>query len=277
MIKRRNPSKFWIALWSDPVAYSPYANKAGDFKNLTENAKKDYEIEIFKKADLLVFTNYHQMVYMLGKDINKYKEKSIIITHGFDPDFYSGEIEHPSNEKIVFAYIGHLDKNRTIIELANGLKDSKFKNMFKVKIIGHLPQDQVDYLIKNDLMEIFEVQGSLSWHESLREMQKCDFLLSMDPNYLNMDYSQQMGSKIADYLGSMKPILFLSYDKGISADIAKSTGNKIIRNNAQEIAKFLDRVAVFGLWKPKFEKYQQFNSRNISRTFDSEISKRLRK
>lgn len=274
-IKKSHPSKYWIALWSDPVAYSPYANKAGDFKSPTENAKKDYENEVFKKADLLVFTNYHQMVYMLGKDLAKYRKKSIVVTHAFDPDYYPKEEVAVEKDRIVFGYVGHLDKFRNLYELAKGLKECKHREMFKVKIVGHVPEEQVDYLAQNELQDIFEIEGERSWGDALLEMKKCDFLVSMDPSYVNMDYSQQMSSKIADYLGTMKPILFMSYDKGISADIARETGNKLIPNRAEEISKFLSRIAVFGLWRPDYDSYQKYNSAYVSAAFDEEVRNRL--
>lgn len=276
-IKKRRNTIPWVALWSDPVAFSPYANKAGDFENVAEIKKKEYEKEIFRKADLLVFTNYHQMIYMLGDDFKKYREKSVIVHHGFDPDYYPKE-NYPSEEdRIVLAYIGHMDEYRNLYELANGLKLSKYGSMFKVILIGHVPEEQLDYVKKLGLEDIFEYLGEKSWEECLIEMKKCDILVSMDPNYVNMDYSQQMSSKIADYLGAKKPILFMSYDKGISADIANYTNNKLIRNRGEDVAKFLDSVATLGIWMPDYEKYEIFNSRNISAYFDKQIFLKLLK
>ncbi len=276
-IKSKNPDIFWIALWSDPVAFSPYADKAGDFEDPQEIKKKRYELEIFNKADLLIFTNHHQLVFMLDKELEKFSSKSIVVHHGFDDDYYPKNHINKDTEKIVLAYIGHMDDYRNLYELAKGVQLSKFKDRFEIRLIGHVPDEQLQFLKENDLDHIFHYYGELSWHDCLIEMKKCDVLVSMDPKYKNMDYSQQMSSKIADYLGSRKPVLFMSFERGISADVARLTGNKLIRNEKNAISETLDDIAVFGVWSPNLEGYEIYNARNVSREMDKEISKRLAK
>jgi glycosyltransferase involved in cell wall biosynthesis len=274
-IKMKYPGIPWIALWSDPVAYSPYANKAGDFENVGERRKKEYEKEIFSKADLLIFTNYHQMVYMLADELEKYRGKSLIIHHGFDEKYYPKDKSRNSSDKIVTAYVGHLDEYRNLYELADGLRKSKFSDRFLVKLIGHVPENQLRYIEECGLKEVFTYMGELSWEECLKEMEQCDFLITMDPNYVNMEYSQQMSSKIADYLGSKKPVLFMSYDKGISADIAKETGNRLIWNRKDDIANMMDEIAIFGIWVPLLSAYENYNENRIAAQLDKTINDRF--
>lgn len=274
-IKSKNPDVFWIALWSDPVAYSPYADKAGDFDNPQEIKKKNYENEIFKNADLLIFTNHHQMVFMLDKEFDKWYSKSIVVHHGYDESYYPKMNIKKETEKIVLAYIGHMDEHRNLYELAEGVRLSKFKDRFEIRLIGHVPDEQLQFLRENGLDNLFHYYGELSWQDCLIEMKKCDVLISMDPKYKNMDYSQQMSSKIADYLGSKKPVLFMSFEKGISADVARVTGNKLIQNEKCAISETLDDIAVFGVWSPNLEGYDVFNAKNVAHEMDQEISKRL--
>ena len=275
IIKERLPGILWAALWSDPVAYSPYANTAGDFENPAEIKKKEYEKQIFKEADILIFTNKYQMEYMLAEDYDHYIHKCIVVHHGFDLEYYPENTLAADDERIVCGYIGHMDEYRTVYELAEGVLGSKYKEKFRIKLIGHVPEIQRDFLMENGLGDIFEYMGELSWEDCLIEMKRCDFLITMDPDYKNMDYSQQMSSKIADYLGSFRPILFMSFPKGISADIARETGNKLIGNNKAEISKVLDDIAIFGVWKPDYDNYMNYSAKNTSAVLDDEVFRKL--
>ena len=277
-IKRKFPNTFWITYWGDPVANVPniLAEIGRTYNSQEELTKVEYEREIFEKSDLIIFTNDYQKRFMLGDEFERYSDKSISIPHSYSKLLYPKyDCNHNSDGRVVISHIGHLYKIRHIFHLINALYSNKYYNKFLFKIVGQFQRSE-NYINKLGLRGNFQFLGELDYFESLKEMHNSDILLSVDATVDIIDHSIFMPSKISDYLGAFKPILFISYDKGVAADIARETNNTLSLNNEIDIGVTLNSIIENGIWEPDYSKYQEYDSVNVSQKFDAEIRQRLK-
>jgi len=98
---------------------------------------------------------------------NKYATKNILITNGFDADFFN-KVEFSKNEKLEILFVGRLVAQKNPLSLINALQILAVNNVnFNATIIGDGPlKNNVSKLIaKYNLSKFIKLTGWVSKHE----------------------------------------------------------------------------------------------------------------
>lgn len=258
-IKKKYPSVKWIASFADPIGKNPYELLAyisnnskikGPLKPRAMyypdvilpilNIIPDSGIQLmnkllmlekraFKQADMFIFPSYDQCSYSLGIDIQKYKNKCLILPHSYDRDLYP-KTAPKTNEKICFTYIGYADNLRTPKPFIKALKIIKdihpqLLEKIQVKIIGNIPEDIEDMVQSYFLYDTVSVLPSVNYQESLHLMQVSDWLLHIEAIFSFLpNESIFFASKVADYIGAQKPIFAIAGENSTVSRIVKKVG-----------------------------------------------------
>lgn len=315
-IKEKYPKIKWIASFGDPIANNPYQeiskttspyqvkgqgmlelglkriispkrilmNFIWNYRNnnyikkctrikIDEKLQKD----VFNMADKIIFNSEYQRDYMMNEYSAKIKNKSLILPHTYDEDFYNYKLKN-NNEKIVISYIGHCDDIRTPQTLFDALKRLKVQDLdlykkLHIDFYGNLADKDKVKIIDNDLVDVVKVNKSVKYFESLEIMRKSDYLLLVDANLSTIiDKNIFFAAKLADYLGSKRPIFGITMYDGPSAKILRETNNIMSSFSVEEIYMNL-RYILDGKIKDIKYDANNYNAKNVSKNFDEELEK----
>ena len=307
-IKKRDKNVFWIASFSDPLAYSPYT-KLIEEKNPYKNTKftvtkpikngiwnlrrlhyrlcddpekknKRIQKKTLMNADLIVFNNTYQMKYILSR-YKKYnfEKKSVIVPHSFDESFYE-KVNKFYKDKKVMSFLGHLDNYRNakvFLEAANRIKkeDKKLKDKIEFRFYGNIGEKDKVYIDKNNMSDIIKICKPVTYLESLKVMKQSDYLLLIDANldeYLKENIF--FASKIVDYLGSGSNIFAITMDKGISKDVILKSGGVVSNFETEEVYNNLKNIINDKTKYKLNDNYiKLFNNKEVSKNFDIFLEK----
>lgn len=206
----------WIAHNSDPWVDNPHAHFKSYMKSINERLEKD----CFNKADKLIFTSIETSGFYKNKYPNL-EQKIEYINHSFDKNLFP--INKNKNIKITIRYIGSFYGNRTPKPLFDAIAKLNKEDLIKftIELIGGGKKAKLllsEYNFKN-----VYVRESVSYLKSLDLMASSDYLLVIDAP--SQDISVFFPSKLADYIGAMKPILGIS-PKGATSRILEELGYK---------------------------------------------------
>ena len=300
----------WIASFADPMFNSPYvlyntainsfdektANKiVNNYEDIFKNPdKKEYEcfkslieekekiLKVFEQCDLMIFTNKYQLKWMLGDLYNKYKDKCLVLSHSYDPDFYLYH-EKRKNNITKFLFMGHTDQFRNLNNFVKAIsyivKDNpKFLKRIKVTLIGNIYEETINLIKQNKLERIFAIEKNVDYMSSLDLMSKSDVLLHSDAKFEFMNgLNVYFASKISDYLGSEKLIFSLSTEVGPTVDVLRETNHIVcevddIDKIKQEIIDIVD-----GKYTDLKHDNYIYSSPNIVKGYDEEVMKVLKR
>lgn len=233
--------------------------------------------QVLNNADKIIFNSEYQKDYMMNGYKEEIKKKSLILPHTFDEDFYNYNLKD-NNDKLTISYIGHCDDTRTPNTFFDALKRLKENNIdlynkLHIDFYGDLADKDKVKIIDNDLVDIVKVNKNVTYFESLEIMCKSDYLLLIDANLSTiLDKNIFFAAKLADYLGSRKPIFGITMYDGPSADILRETNNIISSFSVEEIYINLRMILEN---KIEFKKYniEKYNAKNVSKIFDEEVLK----
>ena len=303
-IKKKYPNTYWIASFADPIACNPYEllayvknglpNKLS--KLIMKNPKRyipktgilpnkglsilremqRLEKEVVDLADMFIFPSIEQCKYSLGKDYDLYKEKCLIIPHAYDKELFPDTVDS-NKEEFVFTYIGHADSIRNPIKFLEALKiireiePNTFKKI-KLRFVGNMPRNIIDVSYAFFLYNNVCIEEPVDYLESLKIMMESDCLLHVDGVFDFLENgSIFFASKLADYMGSGKPILGIVTEGSPAANILKESKNLCCNaNNVQEIAENMLKV-VKGSVKVDTSYYNQYNVQNVYISLDEAI------
>lgn len=104
-------------------------------------------------------------------------------------------------------------------------------------------------------------------------MRKSDYLLLVDANLSTIiDKNIFFAAKLADYLGSKRPIFGITMYDGPSAKILRETNNIVSSFSVEEIYMNL-RYILDGKIKDIKYDANNYNAKNVSKNFDEELEK----
>jgi glycosyltransferase involved in cell wall biosynthesis len=220
------------------------------------------------------------MKYML-KDYSRnevLEQKCIILPHSYDESMYPAE--DFKNDKIIFSYVGHLDDIRTPKLLFMALKDLKnenndLSNKVHFNFYGNLSDNDKLYLINNDLLDLVSLKNSIDYIESLKVMKKSDWLIHIDANISDvLPYNIFFAAKIADYLGSRKPIFGMTMLDGASADILRVCNELVVSFSKEDIKNYLYLI-IYKNYKLNFsdDASYKYNAINVAKMLDELLFK----
>ncbi|MBM7606268.1 glycosyltransferase involved in cell wall biosynthesis [Metabacillus crassostreae] len=243
--KRQYPESRWIAEFSDPLLFDIEAKKRqvdiADnqyIKSLETSVKKEgmpagntdnlffwCEYLPYVFADELIFTNKHQLKYMMDVfPINEVKEiikkKAIIAPHPTLPEryYHLEEVDYPliSDDHVNLAYFGNFYSKRNLNDIFEGLKltGDNVRQRILVHVFTSKPQE-LEYSLKGDLLEDnIIVNGYVDFYKFLNLCTQFDCLIVNDSTTLdNKDINPYLPSKLSDYSGSGSEIWGI-YEEG---------------------------------------------------------------
>lgn len=229
-----------------------------NFELLTE--LKSLEDMAFDSADCIICNNYEQKKYM--SDWHRNCQKISVIPHSFEPSLYKAVDNNNRDLSVVeFAFIGSSDHCRSLVPLVNALKilkdrkESQFDELSQsfgtvpaiqqihVKIVGNHPVVLKD-LVRNFLLEdTVEFIENVDYLTSLEYMSMADWLINIDAEFEWLKPTVFFAGKLADYLGSGKPILSLTDANSPADSITKGTqGVSLYSRKPEDIADCLESI-----------------------------------
>ena len=313
-IKQLYPDIKWIASFGDPIGNNPYTLltrtsspysikgkletgeagyryalspkriiknkiwKIGNKKYLKKVDKEKTHISIenntLQNADMIILNNKYQFDYML-KGNKELENKTVIIPHTYDLDLYPKTSHKKEDNKIHFAFLGHLDKYRspkTLFEAVKRLKenDNEIASKVSFDFYGNMDNSDKLYILDNYLSDIINIKESVDYLESLKIMKESDWLINIDGNIGKiMSTNIFFAAKIADYLGSGSNIFSITFNEGASADILREANCIVSSFSSDEIYMHLKNI-IYNKEECKINKeiIKKYDAKNVSKEFD---------
>lgn len=240
----------------------------------------------FENADLLIFNNQYQFERAFLGDYARFKNKGIIVPHGYDLSLYpkkkiSSEI---SDDKKHFVYVGHLDALRNAKPLLDALgnlknNDGSLGEKVSFDFYGHIDDGDKVAIIDNNIADLVTLHSDISYLDSLEKISQADWLILIDANLnTQLDEYIYFPAKLVDYLGARKNILAITQLRGASADIMRSVeAGQIVTHSADEIALYLAKI-IYQNYSPtnyNKEQWRNYDARKIATEFDDILKKKL--
>lgn len=239
----------------------------------------DIQKEVINKSNYSIYNSTYQEKYMLKDYKNKEElsKKSIILPHSFDSTLYPKKTI--KNDKLVFSYIGHLDDIRSPRLLLEGVKILKAKdeNLSKKVVFnfyGNMSDSDKLYIIDNELLDVINIKKGVDYLKSLEIMTSSDYLLHIDANISEITNENIFfAAKLADYLGSKKPIIGITMLDGISADILRENNSLVLTFSKNDILNYLYLI-IYENYKFKMndKTRKNYDALQVAKKFDSFIS-----
>ena len=312
-IKQAHPHVKWIASFGDPVKNNPYQHidcslhSYHGMDNLINRDKPKRFRYSFKRflyalvwrhrhkyaskicrelaqieddtlqcADTIIFNNESQKRFMVTTP--EIAAKSVVIHHSFDPTFYASSVKKPTDGKIHFLFSGHLDVIRTAYPLLRALKDLKedmpdLAERAEFVFYGEMADSDLLYLVKNDLMDVVKFHKPIPYLQSLKEMQKADWLLHIDGNIgLTNDENIFFAAKVADYFGSGTNIFAITMPQGDIVDILNRAGEVVVSFSSNEIKQYLYLILYENYTvTPNRDYIATFSAKAVANEFDEKV------
>ena len=311
-IKQRCPSIKWIASFSDPFIQNPFLLLKSDFldddyikakkcDSILEflspvrfmnifmlmykrkshakyvNETKKLSEDVYAFADALIVTSKWQQKYMFEKYDEIIRKKVWVLPHSFKKDLYKTESLN-QNKKLTFTYTGHLDEMRTpmlFLEAVNELKKriDDLHDSFIVNFYGSIPANCKLYIMDNELSDVIIYKDIIGYIESLEVMQQSDWLLHIDADISKVvEYNIFFAAKLADYMGTGRPIFAVTMDKGTTNEILDSYQNSVVCNmDANNIVNALYSIIIGKIKQPGKVQNGEYDSRVVAGLYDGKV------
>lgn len=256
----------WVAHFSDPWVDNPYITF---YSNWHKKFNERLESLVIIAADAVIFVSDETKELVAKKYGYGIKKKLFVIPHCFDTEAYPSSLVGDKKQKITFTYTGNFYGERSPLPLFKALQ-IMVKTMplasdnFRVIFVGLIQKEYLHIISQCNLRDIVKCVGQVSYLQSLEYMVNSDILLLIDAPAKKSVF---FPSKLADYIGTRKPILGISPLEGSSAKILKELGYSVVspddpRAIAAEIMKFLqeeERLQVPRENRNNIEKYKGGN------------------
>lgn len=246
---------------------------------------KNCQDQALKNADLLISPVLEQLKYIDSDKIAG--SKFVVFPHTFDEAFY----EHTNHEtdwerdRTHLTFTGYSDALRSLnpfLEAVKWISDRYPELLRKIKIhfIGNFPREIVDRALAWQIEDAFDFSGNLSYLETLAVMQESDWLLHVDAWFEELHEtggSIYFAGKLADYMGSGKPILALTGKNSPAASIVTQYGGIVIPSQETvQLAGVLMNIARGDAKVPTSESFRMhFRADRVAAEFDTLLENRI--
>lgn len=252
----------WVTYWSDPWLKDSTRENSSLIRKKIEGA---FEKKIIKAADRYIFvTEANREDYIKSYKIPR--EKTFIITRGYEKDLYDKIKNEPvlekiSKNKINIIYAGEIFKKlRDINPFVEAIDNDFIKSESNILFFGNIDDAQA----KNKLNKFHNVsvEGRIPYLEALNYVINSQILL-----IFGNKNSKQIPAKIYDYLGCNGYIfIILGDEKDPIQEVAKNKEKCIIVKNdvtliQSELIKLINKIKSKGL----STEYTEYEWSNISK------------
>ena len=258
-IHEAHPELPWIASIADPIAKSPYDIRAWiiEAEDMSDQTKadlmyalkygmdawrdsgrpeiaklcefKDVEDYAIKNATALIFPHEALRSYVLG---SRRRKNAYVVHHSFDHSMYPAVKEPNDNGRVKLTFTGHSDFIRTLEPLVRALQhakniDATALDRLDIQLIGHVNEEVRALIFNYDLYNCISLTPNAGYLDTLEAMQDSDWLIHVDANF---DFLEEEGGsvyfagKIADYLGTDKPVLAITGKHSPAYEIVNRAG-----------------------------------------------------
>ena len=252
-IKKADPNIPWCAYFSDPWPPhrlpAPYESSSGTLSRW----RSDRLMRLFlKSSDSIVFTSAYMRNYIIQGYERRLMDKSFLAPHL--STYWKSPFDHIYEKTLTFRHSGIINKNRNPNVLFDGIRKYLEKNKTAYKFL------RFEFLGRNyagskgkplkpphDLGKIVSFIEQKDLEATWKWIGEADILL-----LLEFQFSQGIFfyAKLSDYLHANRPILALSPNKGVVADLFKNGGGIISSpNDPNGVAEALDKL--ISLWRSK--------------------------
>lgn len=258
-IHEAHPDIPWIASIADPIAKSPYDIKAWvlEAEDMSDQTKsdliyalkygidgwrdnerpeiqklcefKDREDYAIKNATALIFPHEALRNYVLG---SRKRRNAFVVHHSFDKTMYPSLAQEGESDRVRLTFTGHSDFIRTLEPFIRALQrvktiDEDALDKLDVRLIGHVNEEARALVYNYDLYNCISIIPNAGYLETLEAMQESDWLIHVDADFGFL--KEEGGSvffagKIADYMGTDKPILAITGNHSPAYGIINQAG-----------------------------------------------------
>lgn len=219
----------WIAYFSDPWTDNPYYSHPSP-KVLAYN--RQLEDEILSSADLVLYTCEEMKNLVLGNHPCLDAHRAGVLPHAFIEEWYgAAEPEPASAETFRLLQTGSFYGPRTPLPLVESLRrlaqETPLEGRLRVDSYGLMDEPYRRAIVEAGLQEVFVAHGFVPYLDSLSMMRAHDALLLIDAPLTTTSESVFLPSKLVDYLGSHKPVIAITPERGATARVVRETGGVV--------------------------------------------------
>ena len=221
-VKKRHPELPWLAHFADPLAGNPFIR---DRIPWHEALRRRREHSFIEHADGVLFVGEQLLSYVMGR-YPEQASKAKVLFHVFDPELYpsGSERRRAPGGVLKLAYVGGFTSTRSyrpILTVVKHLEAGQADlSRVQFEFVGGQTREAAEVLNRIRPNLAFSV-GAVDYLESLRRMRDADCLILVDAN---MAQSPFYPSKLADYFGSLRPVLGISPPHSYSTELLRRHG-----------------------------------------------------
>jgi glycosyltransferase involved in cell wall biosynthesis len=184
--------------------------------------------------------------------------------------------------RITLTFIGHSDSVRSLDPIVCALAhlrdtNAKILDNLHLRFIGHVPENTNILIYNYFLHNIISVEGSVTYRASLACMQESDWLIHVDAQFdflANSGGSIFFAGKLADYMGTNRPILALTDRCSPASTIVRAAGGLCLsQDDICGIAEALTAIAEDRVDVSINRAYRDsYDATLIARDFDAKLA-----
>ncbi len=223
----------WVAELRDPWSGNVYNDRPA-WRDRLDLAM---ERRTLRSAESLVAVSP-----VVARDLQaRYSQPVITVMNGFAPEDLPAARARGRREALTIVYTGtiyegHRDPSALFEAIAH-LPDQA-RRRIRVVFYGPTQRQVCALAVGHGVLDQVEVMPAVSYAESLQRQADADLLL-----LLQRDHPSDEGNlpaKFFEYIGALRPILLLGYEKGVLADMIRERRAGLVSNDPVFIATQLD-------------------------------------
>lgn len=237
-----------------PVLIDPWVNIIY-YKNLkrsaiTKKIDNHFEKSVLKNAKKVVF------VTKSAKEdyVNKYdflKEKTNVLYWGYDEDdFKNVKIEKTRKDEKIIVHAGNLFAYQNPKNFWKQIKSENEKgNKFKIRFIGSVDKQVLDYLKEINFMDKVELAGFLPYPEMIKQLLGADLLLvcASEPRHVpgKLFEALRSGNPIVAFGDNNEEVKNIIEDANAGMMFGYNESGKEILENSNSFFSKIDKISIY--------------------------------
>jgi glycosyltransferase involved in cell wall biosynthesis len=230
----------WVAHFSDPIYRSIGVKFASPLRTFITYREEE---KLLRNAWGITFVN-EETLQRTTQHQHSYTQKSTVIPHCFEPEYFDKLRNTISEAVIKVGYIGSLYSRRNPFEVIDAIEHVRARSAKNIELhlYGTIEEAILEQIGTDDRKWI-SVHGSVSYLESLKAMKAMDALLLID---MPDEISLFTPSKLIDYLAAEKYVIGITSPSSPTAKLLSEIGYPVVlpgdqERLRQEISKVLGR------------------------------------